>query len=243
MRMAFLRAVNRGILTLAVGVVLTSCLSPAVPSQVPNPPSKLHIEITIQQNLQASASATLLVKFFDANNNFVEFAAGETIACNGMFLAFQDSQFLGLHASSYQGQVPIPPVGANYTCVYHIPDGTTATMRVPSQRPPMILSPRDGERITIPTKAHTLSIAYVPINGDTVSGSARDSMGHEATGSPEQMHAPGTYTLNDSLLSTFATGAGTIFLTREHTLTLADTGFQSVEVEYDLTSTVQMTWV
>ena len=178
MRIIVLRLLSRGLLSIVLGVLLTSCLSPAVPSQVPNPPNTLHVEITIQQNPQVNASARLMVKFFDAKNNFVEFAAGETIACDGTFLAFQDSHFFGLHVDAYEGQVPIPPLGANYTCIYHIPDGTTATIRVPSQKPLVLLSPGNGEKVVIPTKTHTLSITYVPISGNTLSGSAQIGRAH-----------------------------------------------------------------
>ena len=141
MRSFILRLGSTGLLILALAMLLTACLSPAFSSQVPNPPGNLHVEITIQQDSPDGTSASIAVKFFDVNNNFIEFAAGETIACDGIFLACHDDALRGLHVDSYTGQVPILPVGANYTCVYKIPDGTKATMRVPSQKPLVLLSP------------------------------------------------------------------------------------------------------
>jgi hypothetical protein len=241
MRKFVLLFCRNGLLSIAIAVSLASCLSPAVSSQVPNPPGNLHVEITIQQGSLASASTTLIVKFFDANNNFIEFASGETVACNGTFLAFHDSAFLGLHVDSYMGQVPIPPIGANYTCIYRIPSGTKASIVVPSQKPPVLVFPVNGARVRIPQTAHTLSITYAPSNSHTLSGSAQDSMGHEVSGKPEQ--DSGNYTLDDANFSMFAPGAGAISLTQEWLLTPPGTGFQSVHVAYNLTTTVQMIWI
>lgn len=241
MRALVLRLWRIGLLGITIGMTLTSCLSPAVSSQVPNSPGKLRVEIIVQQRSSASSFAVLAVKFFDAHNNFIEFAAGETIACNGTFLAFHDDAFLGLHVDSYTGQIAVPPVGANYTCVYHIPDGTKATVIVPSQRPLVLASPMNGARMAIPRTTHTLFMAYAPANGHAISGSAQDSQGHEVFGKSEP--DSGHYTLDDAALSTFAPGAGVISLTREWTFAPPGTGFQSVDVKYDFISTVQVTWV
>lgn len=222
-------------------MILTSCLSPAVSSQTPNPPGNLHVEVTIQQGTTASASASLSVKFFDAEGHFIEFAAGETIACNNTFLAFHDDALLGLHVDSYEGQISIPPIGGSYTCVYRIPGGTKASIVVPSRRSLVLLSPANGAQIKVPTKTHTLTITYVSANGQTISGSAQDSMEHVADGTVEQ--DSGIYTLDDSSFSAFAPGAGAISLTRKWTFAPPGTGFQSVDVTYDLTSTAQVTWV
>lgn len=241
MRNVILRLGCAGLLGLALAMVLTACLSPAVPSQVPNPPGTLHVEITIRQESPTGTSASIAVKFFDANSNFIEFAAGETIACNGTFLAFHDDAFLGLHVDAYTGQVPMLPAGAHYTCVYTIPDGTKATILVPAQKPLVLLSPKPGATLAIPKKTHTLSFTCTPANGSSLSGLARDSQGHEALGKPE--HDAGSYTLDDTALSAFAPGAGTVSLTRTWASAPSGTGFQSVKVAYELTSTLQVTWV
>jgi hypothetical protein len=241
MRIFLTRLWSTGFLSIVLAMLLTSCLSPAVPSQVPNTPGNLHVEVTIQQSLPTSTSVFILVKFFDANDNFIEFAAGETIACDGTFLAFHDDAFLGFHVDSYTGQVPVLPVGANYACIYKIPGGTQATITVPSQKPLALLSPANGAQVTIPKKTHTLSMRYTPANGHTLSGSAQDSMGREALGKSEQ--DSGIYTLDDSEFSTFTSGAGTLSLTREWTFAPTNTGFQSVSVAYDTVDTVQVIWV
>jgi hypothetical protein len=241
MRMFVLRWCSAGFLSLALAMLLTSCLSPAVSSQVPNAPSNLHVDVIIQQSSPAGTSASISVKFFDPNNNFIEFAAGETIACDGTFLAFHDDAFLGFHVDSYTGQIPVLPVGASYSCIYRIPDGTKATITIPSQKPLVFLSPANGTRVTIPKTTHTLSMLYTPAHGHTLSGFAQDSMGREALGKSEQ--DSGTYILDDSEFSTFAPGAGTLSLTRGWTFTPTRTGFQSVDVAYNSTHTVQIIWV
>lgn len=241
MRKFMLRLSGVGLFSLALAMSLAACLSPAVSSQVPNPPGNLHVEITVRQDSPAGTSAALAVKFFDANNNFVEFAAGETIACNGIFLAFHDDAFLGLHVDSYTGQVPVPPLGANYTCVYKIPNGTQATVSVPSRKPLVLLSPTPGAKIAIPKKTHALAFTYTPASGSTLSGIARDNNGHESLGKSEQ--DSGSYILDDAELARFVPGAGTLSLTRTWTFAPSGTGFQSVSVAYDLTNTLQITWI
>lgn len=241
MQLFFWRLLKRGLFCLGMGIMLTSCLAPAVPSQVPNPASRLHVELTISQSSTNATSASIHMKFFDDNNNFIEFAAGETIACNGRFLAFHDTNLLGLHVSSYIGQVPISPVGARYTCVYTIPDGAKATILVLSRRPLVFVSPTPGARVTIPKTTHQLAITYAQADGNSITGSAQDSTTQEALGQSEQ--DAGTYILDSPDFSTFTPGAGTLSLTREWTSTPSNTGFQAVHVAYDFTSTVQVQWV
>lgn len=191
-------------------------------------PSALDVKIDLTDEPTSSDGKNLVVMQFLSGGHAVQFTAGETVACNGMALAY-NGLVLG-----YAGRVPIQPVGGAYAFVYiRAAVNTTISLPVPSR--PVFTSPTNGATVT---RSNNLTIHYVAGAGTGVDAGASDG----STGIQRNIFEAdnGTYTGLD--VSALHAGAGSIDLTRKFEATPAGTGFHSAQTMYRSVGNANVTW-
>lgn len=205
-------------------------------------PSSMKVSIDIKDYHQGTTQ--VFIHFADAHNNTVEFVHGETVKCNGVFLAY-DSGFVAhaLGYGAYMGNVPLQPAGGAYTFTYTSASGVAQTMMVAVVNAPVtITQPTSGAMVPLPANNGSFLVKYTPsgLPNTGVFGLINDSRAHFA--SALTLNEPGSLTFKGSDLQPFQPGAGDISVSRGTNRTLDGTGFLSVSINYENITTIPIAW-
>jgi hypothetical protein len=223
----------------AISLLLAACNT--ITTQLT--PGSMKVSIDIKDYHQGSTQ--VFIRFADKNNNTVEFVHGETVKCNGVFLAY-DSGFVAhaLGYGAYMGNVPLQPASGQYAFTFTPAGGGMAqTMTVHVVNAPIVITqPASGATVAIPTTSATFTVTYPPsgLPNTGIFGLVNDSRAHSA--SALTLNEPGSLNFKGSDLQQFQPGAGAVSLSRGTNQTLAGTAFIAVSVDYENISTIPITW-
>jgi hypothetical protein len=228
-----------GILMMGLSMLLASCATNT--NQLA--PGAMQVGVDVKD--YQLGTTQVAIHFADQHNNTIEFVHGETVTCNGVFLAY-DSGFFA-HAigyGAYTGQVPLQPADGKYTFVYTPAsgNGNAVTVIVPVVHAPMqIAAPANGARVALP-KTVPLVVTYPPsgLASTGIFGIVTDSRGHSA--SALTLDEPGSLTFKVSDMQNFQPGPGSISLARITTGHVQGTAFASVGTSYENIQTEVITW-
>jgi hypothetical protein len=234
----------------AAAMVLVSAFSLAGCAivTIPQAPGAMNVSVEIQAYQRGSAH--IVVRFATARNDTIEFASGETVACDGQFLRYS----LG----SYVGDVPHQPGGGVYTITYtpgRAPAATAGTapsgansdaspivIQVPVVDAPVtVLQPTVDAVVPVPTNT-PLTVTYQPSTlADTqISAAASDGRWHVTWYLPEP--DSGSYSLPADTFSSFQGGPGLITMARVTSSQVGGTPFGSVRIQFKNITQVPVTW-
>jgi hypothetical protein len=203
----------------------------------PGHPIDLDVKITISADPGAD-TAHVHITFLNDDGKSYEFTRGETVVCDGKYLAWT-GPFLGfLGGNDYEGTVAEHPAGQFYSFTYKAPEnGDKATIEVPVPEPLRYNSPAQIPSPTTPS----LTIHYAPGTGSSVAGVAEDSAGNSVQGNVEA--GVGSYTFSSSDLPKFVAGPGMISLTQNIPVKPMNPGFKSLTASFFITTTISAVWI
>lgn len=171
----------------------------------------------------------ITVQFY-SSGQFVQ-PAGAVITANGTVLSFSGG-------IGYVERVPMVAAGGTYTIV-HAVGGTSTTIAAVTAPPrPVITSPSAGA--VLPRTSAT--IAYVAGTGTNVSGRAAGTRAGSGSVSVTANDQPDNGTYGPLATNGFDAGAGHVSLTRVLVLSPASSGFNSVQLTYNVGNRVAVTW-
>lgn len=232
--------VTLGLLTLAAAGCATIT--------TPQANASLTVEIRIKDFQQGTSQ--IITRFADTRNNTVQFASGETIACNGHFLRY-DSGYVErlLGPGAYVGDVPRVPAGGVYTFAY-TPARASATAPVPDpvvisvnvvNAPVRVISPASGGAVPIP-KSAPLAIRFDPVSlaNTSILAVAVDSRGQVTFTLPQS--ESGTILMQPDQFKSFNPGPGQLSLVRVTDIAHPNAPFNKVAIHYENISQFPVTW-
>ena len=189
-------------------------------------PGSLDVEITADDKDDPIDGEIPVHMLFRLDGKIAEFAAGETVTCNGVSLTYA-----GLFG--YSGSVPQVAPGGAYEFVY-TRKGTAIKILLTAPERPRFTSPLTGTRVQ---RSNNLRITYVAAGDESIVGYAGDSTtGQEGSAQPDS----GTYTGLD--VTKLKAGPGSIGLIRKIVGTPLRTGFKSAHTTYRVSSSIDITW-
>jgi hypothetical protein len=185
------------------------------------------------------------IHFSDQSGNTVEFIHGETVTCNGAYLAYDSGYFAHLFGyGAYTGTVPLQPAGGTYTFTYTPAGGTSGAISIPVavvNAPMQITQPKSGAVVPIPTSV-PFTASYTPsgLANTSVYGVASDSRVHVALSFT--LSEPGSLAFKTEDFHDFAPGPGNLSLARVTSTAQGNTPFAQVNVSYENIHTIPITW-
>jgi hypothetical protein len=214
---------------LGAGVLLALGCTPAPVVNVS--PSALDARITVvdHEPNPSDGKVVITVQFF-SNGQFVQ-PAGAVVTANGTSLPFNGG-------IGYVDRVPMVAAGGTYTIV-HAAGGTSTTIAaVTAPQRPVITTPSAGAVLS----RGSTNIAYVAGTGTHVSGQARGTRAGSGSVSATANDQPDDGSYGPITTTVFDAGAGTLSLTRVLVSSPAGSGFNSVQVTYNVGNRVAVTW-
>lgn len=194
-------------------------------------PSALDARITVvdPEPNPSDGKVVITVQFF-SNGQFVQ-PAGAVVTANGTALPFNGGV-------GYVDRVPMVAAGGTYTIV-HAAGGTSTTIAaVTAPQRPVITSPSAGAFLP----RTTATIVYVAGTGTHVSGRAAGTRAGSGSVSVTANDQPDNGTYGPLAATGFDAGAGHVSLTRVLVSSPASSGFNSVQVTYNVGNRVAVTW-
>jgi hypothetical protein len=212
--------------TVLLCLVFSSCTDPYV-TPADTSPGVLDVKVTLIDMLDSSGGTNLVVMQVFFGGKPVRFAAGETISCNGVAMPLNE-------LFGYAGNVPIVPVGGNYTFVYTRSGVPTSFSLVVPLRAVFTLPP-SGATVA---RNSAMTITYVADGGTGINASGSGPAGsmNRNIFQPDN----GTYTGMDT--TSFGAGPGTLSLERRFEGPISGTAFHSATRQYNSWSKINVTW-
>jgi hypothetical protein len=202
----------------------------------PQTPGAMDVSIEVQRYAQGGSH--IVVHFGTANYDTVEFVAGETVTCNGVFLRYS----LG----SYIGDVPRQDDSGTYTITYTPAAGTPGASAGPvtvaaAVVPAAVAVSQPTSGASVPINA-PLTVTYQPTqlantSINAVVADARANFDFTWPGGET-----GTLTIPTSTLSGLQAGPGTLTVVRETTTNPGGTAYHSVVVHFKNITQIPVTW-
>jgi hypothetical protein len=201
------------------------CKTPPVVDQ---PAASFDVNVAVLDTTEAPSDGKVIaVMQFLQNGTAVQLASNVSATCNGVALPYNGLVF------GHSQRVPLLPAGGIYNFRY-TRGGVNTDVQVPSPARPVFAAPT-GAGALLPRTA-PFTIHYVPGNGASVRGEARDG-----TNSRENTQADnGSVTGLD--VSGFSAGPGTLFLARTLQSAIPGTGFHSATNKSSTGKTINITW-
>lgn len=233
-----------GALALSLALLAPPALASCTTVTTQQSPGAMDLSIKIKYYQQGATPVE--AHFSTTDGNTVEFVSGETVACNGQFLAYESNPVEQLFDyGSYVGEAPIQPAGGAYTFTYTPAQGKGSPISIPVQvvnAPVDVTSPANGATVSLPTGSDSMTIQYVPssLANTQILAILVDSRGKATFTLPEPEH--GTINVSASQLAGFQPGPGTIYVVRVTTNMPGGTPFHQVRVEYDNITIRQVMW-
>ncbi len=209
----------------------------------PQSPGALNLDIKVKYYQQG---ASPVEAHFTTNGSTVEFVSGETVACDGTFLAYDSNPVEHLFDyGSYTGDVAMQPASGTYTFTYTPAQGKGSPISIPVpvvNAPVDVTSPAPGAAVALPTNGQPVTIQYTPtqLANTTILAILSDSRGTFTFTLPQS--ETGTISVPANQLSKFQPGPGTIDVVRITTTQVNGTPFHQVTTEFDNITVRQMTW-
>ncbi|MBA3827213.1 MAG: hypothetical protein H0X24_25380 [Ktedonobacterales bacterium] len=210
------------------------------------PASAMKVSIDIKDFHQGKTQVG--IHFADGEGNTIEFVHGETITCDGVFLAYDSNLFASaVGYGAYTGEVPLQPAGGKYTLTFKPQGsgsaaGTPVTVAVAVVDAPVTISqPASGATVAIPTSS-PLAVRYnvsgLPSTG--IFGIVFDSRAHSA--SALTFNEPGSLSFKAEDFLKFAPGPGTVSISRGTGSTQGGSAYAELKVNYENITTEPITW-
>ncbi len=211
------------------------------------PASAMKVSIDIKDYHQGKTRVG--IHFADGAGNTIQFVRGETVTCDGVFLAYDSNLFASaVGYGAYTGEVPLQPTGGKYTFIFTPKgDGSTAagapvTVSVAVVDAPVTISqPATGATVAIPNGS-PLVVRYnrSGLPGTGVFGIVFDSRGHSS--SALTFDEPGSLNFKAEDFLQFAPGPGTVSVSRGTGSTPNAGGYAELKVNYENFTTEPITW-
>ncbi len=234
-------------LALSITLALTATLAAGCGTVTsPQSPGAMNLDIKVKYYQQGSSPVE--AHFSTADGSTVEFVSGETVACNGTFLAYQSKPLEQLFDyGSYVGQVAMQPASGSYTFTYTPAQGkgSPITVSVPVVNAPVdVTSPANGASVALPKNNNNqpVTIQYTPtqVANTTILAILIDSRGTATFTLPQP--ETGTISVPANQLSNFQAGPGVIYVVRITSNQISGTPFRQVKTEFDNITVREMVW-
>lgn len=226
-----------GIATLLLLVSISACGGDLVAPASGLSPAQLDLSLTLIDDPQQGNPSVSMT--FHHGSEEVSFLDGG-VTCNGVEL-YVDSD-----RKQYSGALPRVPAGAAYHCSYNLitidflgrthNEGERAAIDVIAREPPVILTPRAGDKLP---RVRPLTVTYAAASSAGVQVVAYGPF--NAIGATPGVRADtGTYDGID--VSSFYEGSGSVVVRRTYGEIPTGTGFQSVQMTYNVFASVYVAW-
>ena len=226
-----------------VGLLLAGLAACKVVTQ-PQAPGAMELSIEVQRFVQGQTH--VVVHFATPSGDTVEFASGESVACNGVYLAYA----LG----SYVGDVPREGDTGTYTIVYTPAAGSAATPTPGASStsggpisiavavvPAVVSVSQPAPDADVPLNA-PLTVVYKPsqLADTSINAIVADARAHFDFTWPGG--ETGTLGIPSDKLSGLQAGPGTLTVVRDTTVYPSGTPFHSVSVQFKNITQIPVTW-
>ncbi|WIG58721.1 MAG: hypothetical protein OJF49_001467 [Ktedonobacterales bacterium] len=240
MGIALSRQWVRGSVVMLMGMALIA-ISGCKTVTAPQTPGAMNVYIRLDDYGQGTTP--VVVRFSTASFDTVEFVSGETVACDGTFLAYDSGPIQRLvNYGAYTSEVARQPANGAYTIAYTPAHAAAITIPVKVVNAPVkAIQPVNGATVAIPT-TDPLKIQYQPsgLDNTTILAIAQDSRNHITFTLP--LGETGTLSVQASQFSGFQPGPGTLSLVRVTTIRPGGTPFRSVQIDYENIAKLQIVW-
>jgi hypothetical protein len=204
-------------------------------------PANMHVSIDIKDYRQPTTQVA--IHFADVNGNTIEFVHGETVTCNGTYLAYSSGYYASLFGyGAYEGNVTDQPANGAYTFTYTAPGQSPLTVTVPVVT--------GGAQFTQPTNNASVPIPTTAPLVVTFQSSGPSSASIAGVATDSRIHIVGSLALSDtgsisfkaSDFANFVPGPGSISLSRITSSAPANPGFAELKVSYENITTISVSW-